>query len=621
MKSVNLKWIVLASLGGVLFLLFALATLPAPAAAGTEQLGVQAALSQSTLQTDGDVWIAVGERAGANLGQEVAAAGDVNGDGYADLLVSAKAFNGSLYDARALAFYGSANGLSATPDWSVTNDQPDSQFGRVLAPAGDVNGDGYDDVLVGAPYFDDGENTDAGRAYLYYGSATGLSTTPGWTADGGDYVSYFSSGLGGAGDVNGDGYDDVVVGETYWTDPETGDWGRVSLFLGSSSGPGETAAWTAQGNPTYGRFGAPTTGAGDVNGDGYDDILIAEPSFWGDQDQEGRVYLYHGGPDGPSAQPDWIDEGDQDNAYYGNAMSGAGDVNGDGYDDVIIGAWYFDDEDFNEGRAYVYHGGATGLSAEPDWLAEGDQYTARFGVSVDAAGDANGDGYDDVLVGADAIDNGQMTEGRGYLFAGGPDGVGASPILTVEGDQEEAYFARAVAGPGDVDGNGIPELAFGAPNYDWAETDDGIVLVQEAGATSPLPTPEPATPTPTPEPPTPTPTPAGTMHVADLDATSTNAGSTWTASVTVRIVTAAGDPLADASVRGIWTRNGTGIGVGTCTTDSSGACTISKSDIRKRNKSVTFHVDVVTHPTHTYDETANGDPDGDSDGNTITVQR
>jgi len=288
----DLEMVFLASLGGVL-IFFALVGLPAAASAG--------------LQTDGDVWIVAGERSGANLGQEVVAAGDVNGDGYRDLLVSGKAFNGSLYDARAIAFYGSANGLSETPDWSVTNDQPGSQFGRVLAAAGDVNGDGYDDVLVGAPYYDVGDG-DEGRAYLYYGSAGGLSTVPGWTA-------------------------------------------------------------------------------------------------------------------------------------------------------------------------------------------EGNQYIARFGVSVDGAGDASGDGYDDVLVGADGFDNGHMTEGRGFLFPGGPDGVGASPILTAEGDQEGASFASAVAGPGDVDGDGVVELAFGAPEYDWQEADDGIVMVLEADASSPLPTPEPATPT------------------------------------------------------------------------------------------------------------------------------
>ncbi len=232
-----------------------------------------------------------------------------------------------------------------------------------------------------------------------------------------------------------------------------------------------------------------------------------------------------------------------------------------------------------------------------------------------------------MLVGADTFDNGQLSEGRGFLFPGGPDGVGASPILTAEGNQEDARFAAAVAGPGDVDGNGVVELAFGAPDYDWQEADDGIVMALEADASSPLPTPTPAppTPTPTPAPPTPTPTPTSeppsTMHVADLDATADNAGSTWTAVVTVRIVTAAGDPLSDATVRGVWTRNGSGIGVGTCTTDGSGACTLRESGIRKRIKSVTFLVDDVRHPTYTYDATANGDPDGDSDGTRIMVTR
>ena len=609
----TLKWVFLASLGAVL-IIFVLIIFPT-AAGRAASSGLEGAV-----QNDGDVWIMAGEQADAHLGLAVAEAGDVNGDGFADLLMSARAFNGSLYDGRAMAFYGSATGLSATPDWAVTNDQVGSQFARVLAGAGDVNGDGYDDVLVGAPYYDVGDG-DEGRAYLFYGSANGLSTTPGWTASGDDYVSYFGRGLGGAGDVNGDGYDDVLVGETYWTDPETGDWGRVSLFLGSAAGLSNSASWTASGNPQYGGFGAPTTGAGDVNGDGYDDFMIAEPSYWGDQDQEGRVYLYHGGPDGPGTEPAWIDEGDQDNAAYGNAIGSAGDVNGDGYGDVIIGADRYDGADFSAGRAYVYHGSSSGLSSKPQWIGEGNQYSAHFGTSVDGAYDANGDGYDDVLVGSLAFDDGQTTEGRGFLFAGGTDGVQAEPILTVDGDQEQAYFSSAVAGPGDVNGNGIPELAFGAPNYDWVETDDGIVVVLEADASSPLPTPTPAPPTPTPAPPTPTPTPSATMHVADLDATTENAGSTWTALVTVRVVTAAGDPVSDANVRALWTRNGTGLGTGYCATYSDGTCTIPLSDLRKRVKQVTFQVDTVTHPSYVYEATANTDPDGDSDGTSITVRR
>ncbi len=612
-----LKWFPLAVLGGLLALVM---LLDVPVAARTATAPSAELGLARNLQTTADASILNGRQSGSNLGQVVAAAGDVNGDGYGDLLVSDNAFNDSLYDARALAFYGSPDGFSQTPDWIATTDQPGSYFGNVLAPAGDVNGDGYDDVLVGAPFYT-GDIRQQGRAFLYFGSANGLGATPGWTADGDQYQSYFARGLGAAGDVNGDGYDDVVVGATYWTDPQTGDWGRVSLFLGSASGPAETATWTAQGNASSGGFGAPTTGAGDINGDGYDDIMIAEPFFWGDQDQEGRVYLYHGGPDGPSAGPDWTAEGNQDYAYFGNAISHAGDVNGDGFGDVIIAAWYFDNDQSNEGRAYVYHGSADGLANDPAWMAEGNQYIARFGVGVAAAGDANGDGYDDVLVGADSIIDPQVREGRGYLFAGGPGGVAASPLLTVDGDQDQAHFGASVAGPGDVDGNGVVDLAFGAPDYDWQASDDGIVLVMEAQATSPLPTPPPVTPSPTFAPPTPTPTPAGSMHVADLEASSATGGPTWTASVTVDIVTAAEQPLSEVQVRGIWTRNGTGIGVGTCTTDGTGACTISKADIRNRTKSVTFLVDTVRHPTHTYDSAANEDADGDSDGNQITINR
>lgn len=129
------------------------------------------------------VWTAEGEQVYSSFGNSVASAGDVNGDGYADVVVGAPfVSHGESFEGRAFVYYGSAKGLPTLPDWIAEGDLEEAQFGSVVASAGDVNGDGYDDVLVGAPTFDHGK-TSEGRAFLYLGSANGLALTPAWHAE------------------------------------------------------------------------------------------------------------------------------------------------------------------------------------------------------------------------------------------------------------------------------------------------------------------------------------------------------------------------------------------------------------------------------------------------------
>src|SRR5947199_196981 len=114
--------------------------------------------------------------------------------------------------------------------------------------------------------------------------------------------------------------------------------------------------------------------------------------------------------------PGWIGESNQEAAHFGVSVAGAGDVNGDGYGDLIVGAHYYDNGQADEGRAFAYYGSPAGLSTTPNWTAESDQVAAFFGVSVAGAGDVNADGYDDVIVGAPTYDNGQRDEGRAFVY-------------------------------------------------------------------------------------------------------------------------------------------------------------------------------------------------------------
>jgi hypothetical protein len=334
-------------------------------------------------------WVGQANQSFASFGVSIAAAGDVNGDGYGDVIVGASEFdNGQLGEGKAFVYHGSPAGLPATPDWSVEGGQVGANFGVSVGAAGDVNGDGYDDVIVGANFYDNGQ-TDEGRAYVYHGSASGLSPTPNWIAEGNQADAVFGYSSRTAGDVNGDGYDDVIVGAMAYDNGEL-DEGRAYVYLGSPKGLRRRPRWTAEGNQPGAQGGCACFGysvgtAGDVNGDGYDDVVVGAPFQDNGQNNEGRAYVYLGSPLGPGKQAAWTGEGDQENAYFGRAVGAAGDVNGDGYDDIVVGADYYDQDQPDEGAAFVYHGSPSGPSVTAQWIGDTSLGGTRYAASVGPA--------------------------------------------------------------------------------------------------------------------------------------------------------------------------------------------------------------------------------------------
>jgi hypothetical protein len=422
-------------------------------------------------------WTAESDQVDAYFGMSVGTAGDVNGDGYADVIVGAWLYdNGEASEGRAFVYHGSASGLSAAPDWTAESDQAGAGFGISVGTAGDVNGDGYADVIVGASSYDNGEHNE-GRAFVYHGSGSGLSATPNWTAESNHVEARFGTSVGTAGDVNGDGYADVIVGAHYYDDgPKYEGW--VFVYHGSSTGLATGLAdWTAQSDQASAVFGISVGTAGDVNGDGYADVIVGAAGYDNSQADEGRAYVYHGSASGLRAAPNWTAESDQNWANFGISVGTAGDVDGDGYADVIVGAYGYTNGEYREGRAFVYHGSGSGPSPSPDWTAESDQAIAYFGTSVGTAGDVNGDGYADVIVGANEYDNGQQDEGRVYVYHGSASGLGASPNWTAESDQTSARFGFSVGTAGDVNGDGYADVIVGADTYSNSETNEGWAFV------------------------------------------------------------------------------------------------------------------------------------------------
>jgi hypothetical protein len=364
--------------------------------------------------------------------------------------------------------------------WSAESDQDGARLGLAVSSAGDVNDDGHDDVIVGAYLYDNPEMNE-GAAFLYLGSPTGLAATPTWSAEGNQESAFFASAVASAGDVNGDGNDDVIVGVSRY-DVAGLNEGRVEVYLGTSTGLESVPDWAIDGDQDGARLGSKVGTAGDVNNDGYDDVIVAARFYDAGQTDEGRAYVYLGSAAGLEDAPSWTFETDQALSQV-NAVGTAGDVNGDDYDDIIVTGRRYDGGQIDEGRVWIFLGGAAGVSATPAAVLEVDVAGAEFGFSAGTAGDVNGDNLDDVVVGAHLYTEGETGEGAVFLHLGTSGGVTSSPVWSFESDQVEAHLGQAVAGAGDIDNDGFADVVIGAADFDSTRTDEGAAWVFLGSAT------------------------------------------------------------------------------------------------------------------------------------------
>ncbi len=427
-----------------------------------------------------------------NSGRSVSSAGDVNGDGYADLLVGASGASGLAGETYLV--YGCSSGLPAlitlaktwfdgTNGVLLAGVNANDNSGRSVSSAGDVNGDGFADLLVGANGADPSGRMDAGETYLVYGRSSGLPAliplantwldgTNGVILAGSTAEDYSGRSVSSAGDVNGDGYADLLVGAYLASPSGLKMAGATYLVYGRSNGlpalitldntwlDGTNGVILAGVN-SYDSSGVSVGSAGDVNGDGFADLLVgasdADPS--GRMDA-GETYLVYGRSSGlPALIPlanTWLDgtngvilAGANSSDKSGISVGSAGDVNGDGCADLLVGAYAADPSGRNyAGETYLVYGRSSGLPAlitlTHTWfdgtngvLLAGAKAGDYSGWSVGSAGDANGDGYADLLVGAHlASPSGPKMAGATYLVYGG---VAFTPVLPASGALTGGY--------------------------------------------------------------------------------------------------------------------------------------------------------------------------------------
>ena len=427
----------------------------------------------------------VGEGEGDGLGMWYGASigGDVNADGYDDILVGARSNDQGGIDAgAAFVVYGPAQDAIqlADHDAKLLGEAGADGAGQSVDSGGDVNGDGLDDVLIGAPYNDAG-GADAGAAYLSFGPISGLTSLaePGAMLVGVEAGDSAGRSVSFAGDVDGDGYDDVLVGAHK---SHTGA-GTAYLLYGPLEGSTylSEADATMVGEDSGDWAGDLVSGAGDVDGDGHDDVLIGARRNDEGGENAGAAYLFYeelaGSVTPWTADAKLVGEADGDEA--GNSASSPGDVNGDGYDDILVGATWNDEGGEDAGAAYLLYGPVHGLVhlSAADAKFVGERAGDCAGQSVSLAGDVDDDGYCDIVIGGDAY----YGDGRGaaYLLYGpayGAIDLSAADVKFV-GEAEDDLAATDLDCGGDVNHDGYADILIAAQGNDDGGSDAGAVYL------------------------------------------------------------------------------------------------------------------------------------------------
>ena len=395
---------------------------------------------------------------------------------------------------------GSLNGQNG---FKLDGENNNDYSGVAVSAAGDINGDGHADLLIGAPYYLSGGGK--GRSYVVFGGLgigssgdillSSLNGTNGFKLDGEINQEYSGVAIGAAGDINGDGHADLLIGAYYY--PGNLQGRSYAVFggpgVGSSGGILLSSLNGANGFKLDGEnhndlSGFPVSAA-DINGDGYADLLIGAAEYPVGT-AKGRSYVVFGGLGVGSSGNISLSSlngangfklDGENNSDFSGFVNPAGDINGDGHEDLLIGASSYAN---GKGCNYVVFGGPSvgnsgdillsRLNGTNGFKLDGENNGDRSGYSVSAAGDINGDGHADLLIGAYGYPKGNFT-GRSYVVFGGL-GVGSSGNISLsslngtngfklDGENDNDYSGLYVSAAGDINDDGYADLLIGAEHY------------------------------------------------------------------------------------------------------------------------------------------------------------
>jgi hypothetical protein len=452
----------------------------------------------------------MGEVGGDYLGRTVSSAGDINGDGFDDIIVGADQVNLTRGDSGAsYVVFGGAGRFSPDLDVSrldgsngfvIQGESQNDNFGRSVSSAGDVNGDGFGDLVIGAPLAKP-NGLSSGAAYVVFGHAGGfpavfdlssLDGTNGFKVAGKAAFNFLGTAVSSAGDVNGDGFDDVAIAAYFGLRAAYVVFGKAAGF-GAVLSVGEldgSNGFAVEGESVA--LGSSISG-GDINGDGLADLLI------GSGDNAAYVIFGRQGGFPPRLTLSSLDGANgfkldaPDGEGAGRHIRGGGDVNGDGFDDLLIGAPFATSNGLQAGATYVVFGNAQGFPAILDissldgnngFKIQGETSYDGAGSDVSGLGDTNGDGFDDIVIGAHQADqlfdpNGDNS-GAAYVIFGRPGGftplinlssLNGSNGFKIEAEAAKDYAGRSVSNAGDVNGDGFTDVLIGAPGVGQDDQD------------------------------------------------------------------------------------------------------------------------------------------------------
>ncbi len=460
-----------------------------------------------------DGFIIQGDREANRAGNSVSSAGDVNGDGINDIIVGApdapNLFNGPnpTSPGDVYVIYGKAGTERGTVDltslaqedgFAIEGDRIGDNAGFAVSSGGDVNGDGIDDIIVGAPNGDDG-GTSAGEAYVIYGEAgtargdidlDRLDRKDGFIIQG-DNAGDTAGSAVAAGDVNGDGIDDIIVGAQRNAAAGTFAGGVYVVYgtTGTDRGPidldefDRSEGFFIRGSDVGHQTGYSVSSAGDVNGDGIADIIVGAPA--GNDVAPREAYVIYGTSENRSgnldlrnldAEDGFLIRGGEQRDGVGISVSSAGDVNGDGINDIIVGVRTVGAGVLNAGEVYVIYGTTETdrdildlgeLTAADGFVIQGFEEGDRAGTSV-SSGDVNGDGIDDIIVGAPEGDDGGSGAGEAYVIYGTTAGevfVDSAAVNSLTGTGGTDVMV-GIAGNDTLDGGLQNDLIIGGFDSD-----------------------------------------------------------------------------------------------------------------------------------------------------------